>query len=264
LQSLKEVLVKIPEAVRLRDTVSLQCNYDLEGETLYTVKWYKGSNEFYRFIPKEHPDSKVFPLPGIYVDVSESTPNEVVLRNVELDVTGKYNCEVSSDFPSFDTKVGSAFIYVVDPPEEDPLLVIDKHLVDMGDYIKANCSTYPSHPASNISWYLNGKNVLPRFVKKLEVTPEFLTGKRKYYRALSGVEIEVTESTFQDGKAILSCVATIFKIYKGEKKETLEDARPRPRPSSVLGPRDYRSDNQRLEISKMGFLLTLLLVHAPR
>ncbi|ENN73744.1 hypothetical protein YQE_09654, partial [Dendroctonus ponderosae] len=58
LQSLKEVLVKIPEAVRLRDTVSLQCNYDLEGETLYTVKWYKGSNEFYRFIPKEHPDSK--------------------------------------------------------------------------------------------------------------------------------------------------------------------------------------------------------------
>lgn len=70
LESLKEVLVKIPEAVRLRDTVTLQCNYDLEGETLYTVKWYKGSNEFYRFIPKEHPNSKVFPRPGINVDVS--------------------------------------------------------------------------------------------------------------------------------------------------------------------------------------------------
>lgn len=57
-------------AARIMDTVTLQCKYDLEGDDLYTVKWYKGTKEFYRYIPKELPSTQVFPLPGIDVDVS--------------------------------------------------------------------------------------------------------------------------------------------------------------------------------------------------
>lgn len=68
-RALKDVSVKIPLAVRIMDTVTLQCKYDLEGEPLYTVKWYKGLNEFYRYIPKELPSTQTFPLPGIDVDV---------------------------------------------------------------------------------------------------------------------------------------------------------------------------------------------------
>ncbi|KAL1464324.1 hypothetical protein WDU94_003982 [Cyamophila willieti] len=52
-----------------QDTV-LQCFYDLEGIPLYSVKWYRGRHEFYRFSPSEHPSSKIFPIPGIDVDVS--------------------------------------------------------------------------------------------------------------------------------------------------------------------------------------------------
>ena len=53
------------------DKAVLSCNYDLEGEDLYSVKWYKDGNEFYRFIPGER-DQKVtvFSLPGVQVDVS--------------------------------------------------------------------------------------------------------------------------------------------------------------------------------------------------
>lgn len=68
--ALRDVRVTIPQAARIMDTVSLQCRYDLEGEPLYTVKWYKGSKEFFRFIPKELPNTQVFPLTGIDVDVS--------------------------------------------------------------------------------------------------------------------------------------------------------------------------------------------------
>lgn len=70
IQSLKEIDINIPQGVRIGETITLQCKYDLEDEPLYTVKWYKGSKEFYRFIPKELPNTKVFPLPGIDVDVS--------------------------------------------------------------------------------------------------------------------------------------------------------------------------------------------------
>ncbi|RZC34851.1 I-set domain containing protein, partial [Asbolus verrucosus] len=50
------------------DTVTLQCKYNLQGEPLYTVKWYKGGQEFFRYIPKELPSTQVFALPGITVD----------------------------------------------------------------------------------------------------------------------------------------------------------------------------------------------------
>lgn len=68
--ALKDVSVTVPQAVVVGDSVALHCRYNLEGEPLYTVKWYKGQSEFYRYLPKELPNTQVFPLPGINVDVS--------------------------------------------------------------------------------------------------------------------------------------------------------------------------------------------------
>lgn len=68
--ALRDVSVTIPQAVVAGDTVALYCRYNLEDEPLYTVKWYKGQSEFYRYLPKELPNTQVFPLPGINVDVS--------------------------------------------------------------------------------------------------------------------------------------------------------------------------------------------------
>lgn len=42
IHSLRDVRVKIPSAVRKSDTVVLNCYYDMEGDSLYSVKWYKG------------------------------------------------------------------------------------------------------------------------------------------------------------------------------------------------------------------------------
>lgn len=68
--SLKDVEVDIPTAVKPGETVVMTCTYDLEGDDLYSVKWYKGRQEFYRYVPKELPHIKVFPMYGINVDVS--------------------------------------------------------------------------------------------------------------------------------------------------------------------------------------------------
>ncbi|KAG8235037.1 hypothetical protein J437_LFUL014984 [Ladona fulva] len=72
-ECLKDVDVDVPAAVSLGDTVALRCSFDLEGESLYTVKWYQGKKEFFRYVPKELPPTKVFPLPGVNVDVSDMT-----------------------------------------------------------------------------------------------------------------------------------------------------------------------------------------------
>lgn len=86
--ALKDVIVQIPRAAKVMDTVTLQCSFDLEGEPLYTVKWYKGSKEFYRFIPKELPSTLVFPLPGVDVDVSNFKLHFYLKRTLRW-VTGK-------------------------------------------------------------------------------------------------------------------------------------------------------------------------------
>lgn len=65
------MLLKIPEAVKVGSSVTLLCDYDLEGVALYSIKWYRNEEEFYRFTPKESPPSQVFKLPYVNVDVSK-------------------------------------------------------------------------------------------------------------------------------------------------------------------------------------------------
>lgn len=59
-----------PPAVRRGQSVALRCEYQLDGAPLYSIKFYRGQLEFYRFTPGEYPHTKVFQYPGIKVDVS--------------------------------------------------------------------------------------------------------------------------------------------------------------------------------------------------
>lgn len=68
---LKGVRIWNPEAIRAGESLRLSCDYDLDGVPLYSIKWYFGDQEFYRFVPKESPPTRVFPLSGTTsVDVS--------------------------------------------------------------------------------------------------------------------------------------------------------------------------------------------------
>ena len=42
---------------------------DLEGDNLYSIKWYRNGHEFYRYIPSDHPQTTIFNGNGINVDV---------------------------------------------------------------------------------------------------------------------------------------------------------------------------------------------------
>ena len=61
----------VPAQVMLGERATLQCIFDMEGEELYSVKWYKAGHEFFRYIPGDR-DQRIttFNLPGITVEVS--------------------------------------------------------------------------------------------------------------------------------------------------------------------------------------------------
>lgn len=68
---MKNVVLDIePRIVEYGKESKLRCSYDLEQEPLYTVKWYRGQFEFYRFTPKENPNTQIFSIEGLDVDVS--------------------------------------------------------------------------------------------------------------------------------------------------------------------------------------------------
>ena len=60
-----------PEVIRRGQSAQLHCNYEVFDVPLYSVKWYRGIFEFYRYTPFEHPAGKTFFFnTGIKVDVS--------------------------------------------------------------------------------------------------------------------------------------------------------------------------------------------------
>ena len=45
--------------------------FDMEGDTLYSVKWYRNEQEFFRYVPNDRPKLQIFPQEGIRVEVKK-------------------------------------------------------------------------------------------------------------------------------------------------------------------------------------------------
>ncbi|KAH1003116.1 hypothetical protein HUJ05_011057 [Dendroctonus ponderosae] len=90
-------------------------------------------------------------------NLSTSGEQNVTLRHVQRQLTGDYKCEVSSDGPLFHTEIRVAHLIVADLPLDDPVLNIRDTKVEVGKPIRLECTQSGSHPAANISWFINNK-----------------------------------------------------------------------------------------------------------
>jgi len=73
IDSLSNLSVRIPEFIQKGHRADLTCSYNLGGDTLYSVKWYKGRHEFFRYMPTENPMIKTFPVKNMKINVSINT-----------------------------------------------------------------------------------------------------------------------------------------------------------------------------------------------
>jgi hypothetical protein len=87
----------------------------------------------------------------------------VTLRGVTRDLTGQFQCEVSEDAPLFHTDIRTAIMQVIELPNEDPRMIVEKKTLLANDNLKATCQVGTSFPAANITWYINNKKVGRRF-----------------------------------------------------------------------------------------------------
>ncbi|KAA0192117.1 hypothetical protein HAZT_HAZT001621 [Hyalella azteca] len=105
--------VDVPPYVNRGDDAELECHYDLAHLQLYSLKWYRDDDEFFRFMPSEDPAQVVLPVPGVQVEMANSTGATLLLKAVTRQTEGHYKCEVLSDAPEYYTADRSAPLLVV-------------------------------------------------------------------------------------------------------------------------------------------------------
>ena len=50
--------------------MELRCDYEPGNSSIYSVKWFKDDEEFYRYVPRDTPPYHIFPRGGVTLDVS--------------------------------------------------------------------------------------------------------------------------------------------------------------------------------------------------
>ncbi|XP_032666573.1 platelet endothelial cell adhesion molecule-like [Odontomachus brunneus] len=203
---LREVSLElIPEVVQRGQEVILRCHYDLENAPLYSLKWYRGRYEFYRFSPNEDPTTKIFNITGIYVDLANSNKSQVTLKDVDFPLSGTFSCEVTADAPTFSTGSGLRNLTVVALPGVRPVIASERERYDAGDMLKANCSLPPSRPPVHLSFTLNNMPV--------ESNTRHHQTKDEDGVQLSEISLALQPFHYANGQLNLRCTAQIPGIY---------------------------------------------------
>ncbi|XP_018901866.2 uncharacterized protein [Bemisia tabaci] len=221
----------LPEAVRRGENATLLCLYDLEGAPLYSVKWYRGSHEFFRFSPQETPKAKIFPFEGVNVDFRNSNASQVTLLSVGFKLSGNISCEVTTDAPAFSSALVSHHMMVIDLPERGPTVITEKNTYDVGETLRANCTSPPSRPHATLSFLLNN---IP--VGKPEDSFVFSTEDSRQWSSLS-LEVVLEPQYFSNrGILELKCTALVTTLYRNTTQVQLKSSISEPIPERVTLP----------------------------
>ncbi|XP_075976348.1 uncharacterized protein LOC142976717 [Anticarsia gemmatalis] len=159
---LRVVGIAVPNLKQRGESATLTCDYDLEGGRLYSVKWYRDNEEFYRYMPKLRPPQHAHKLDGVKVDLEKSTARRVHLRELTLKSRGLYRCEVSEEAPSFHSAQAEAFMEVYYFPRETPRITGHERAYQMAEPLDVNCSSAKSFPAPDLQWLIDGQKITDR------------------------------------------------------------------------------------------------------
>ncbi|XP_023946090.2 uncharacterized protein LOC112051608 [Bicyclus anynana] len=156
---LRVVGISVPSLKQRGESVTLTCDYDLEGGKLYSVKWYRDNEEFYRYMPRLRPPQHAHKLDGVKVDLEKSSARRVHLRELTLKSRGIYRCEVSEEAPSFHSAQAETFMEIYYFPKENPRIVGHERSYVVHEPLDVNCTSAKAFPPPELQWHINGLKV---------------------------------------------------------------------------------------------------------
>lgn len=205
---------------------------DFDGgpeERLYSIKWYKDNEEFYRYVPSAAQPIKSYKIDGIRVDPNHSDGSKVLLKALSLKSSGVYRCEISAEAPNFDSVQGEGRMDVIYVPREGPHINgSERRSYHIGETIELNCTSGRSYPASSLQWYLNDQPVDPGLSDPLDSRTQ--TSVVNYPRVVNqhglitsflGLSMVVQPHHYIDGLMRIKCVASLSPVLWRNGKESI-------------------------------------------
>ncbi|XP_052754757.1 uncharacterized protein LOC113523179 isoform X2 [Galleria mellonella] len=193
----------------------LGCEFDLEGDVLYSLKWYKDNREFYRYSPLNDQPVTHFSTPGVIVDLIRSTNNVVALKNLTQESAGVYRCEVTGEAPNFMSVSSEKRISVYLLPKGRPKIFGLQKQYEIGDKLLLNCTSPPSQPEAQLTWLLNERPAPEEYLMGpwYKISTEHPEAPM---RAKLKLNFIVRPEHYVNGVMTLRCRATIAPLYHQE------------------------------------------------
>ncbi|XP_043282309.1 uncharacterized protein [Venturia canescens] len=193
----------------------LECRYDLESDTLYSVTWYKDNEEFYKYEPKARQNQISHPVEGVKLNHHASDGQKVILEDVNLQSRGVYKCDVIADASNFPSVQAEALMEVVVPPRTSPRITGEEKIYASGDILTLNCTSDKSYPAARLTWFINGQKVEPDSV----ITNEH----DELLSTVSSLRLELGPHHLSAGRINVRCEAVVET--SGSSSDKLKDLR---------------------------------------
>jgi len=215
--SLQVLQMEAPAFVKSGQDLVMQCNFDLEGENLYSIKWFLGKWEIFSYISSlsgEGLSTVSSSIPGIHITNSTMDPSSysrLVLGQVTSASSGDYQCQVSGDGPRFLSDFDTKLVTVAVLPSSEPQISGLPVSCSPGDFLSLNCSVYNASLSLHLQWELNGYPVTDiGMLRHYRVKEEEGSGHQS---TSLGLQIWVAKKHFRDGKMVVCCRASLPGIY---------------------------------------------------
>ncbi|KAJ0175689.1 hypothetical protein K1T71_008848 [Dendrolimus kikuchii] len=252
------VELRVPTHEREGGVALLGCQYDMEGDPLYSVKWYKDGDEFFRYSPNSLPSIMLFKCSGVTVDITRSSNTVVALVNLTQESSGKYSCEVSGEAPAFRMSKKDKRIVIQLLPQSGPRLTGGSDKYFLNDLVVMNCSSPPSRPDAHLKWLIND----------VPVSRERVFGPWYKISPDRGDALEVTlqlkfyamPTDFVDGVMRIKCQATIAPMYQRETSSNHNLAIPFTAETSVSNTASDTNDGVALSLGYALYLVSFGLL----
>ncbi|XP_045124486.1 uncharacterized protein LOC123512264 [Portunus trituberculatus] len=202
--------LSVPPVVMSGDKAKLTCAFRLaQGDRLYSLTWWKDGTMFFKYVIGNPTPVTIYEAPGISVDVSASSLQEVVLSRVDHRASGTLRCEVLTD-RLFEQVTRDANLTVVDPPSRGPVITGRKEKYRIGDLLLLNCTAGHSFPATSLTWAINGEKASHETV----VHYPGHTDAHGCTASWSGLQMVLRHAHFRKGVLSLTCTASIAHVYR--------------------------------------------------
>ncbi|XP_063224958.1 uncharacterized protein LOC134532470 [Bacillus rossius redtenbacheri] len=203
------VQLQMPRYVLTGDSATLRCDHSVDQLQLRKVEWFKGGAKLFQYVKGRTPPFRSYRTPGAELDWSDSDETRVVLRNLSLEATGLYSCEVSTETPIYTKPSDDQELTVVVPQRSDPAVSVRRGTYSTGDVLEANCTSSPARPVPHVAWFVDGKRVNESLVRMVPDQRNSVTAARDQHLSSATVQLTLPLARPGGGTLELLCVSTI-------------------------------------------------------